>query len=44
MDPLNNYMIHTFASDDCWVPESKVLKYNEANLQKQKELLSQHSK
>ena len=33
-----------YASDDRWLPESKMLKYNEANLQKQKELQSQHSK
>ncbi|XP_070543225.1 mortality factor 4-like protein 1 isoform X2 [Ptychodera flava] len=29
---------------DEWVPESRVLKYNEANLQKQKELQAQHAK
>jgi hypothetical protein len=27
---------------DEWVPESRVLKHNEANLQKQKELQAQH--
>ena len=27
---------------DEWVPENRVLKHNEANLQKQKELQAQH--
>jgi len=29
---------------DEWVPETRVLKYNEANLQRQKDLLKQHGK
>jgi mortality factor 4-like protein 1 len=31
-----------FVRWDEWVPENRVLKHNEANLQKQKELQAQH--
>lgn len=31
-----------FSSWDEWVPEERVLKFSEANLQKQKELIQQH--
>ena len=34
--------LHITCSWDEWVPESRVLKYNEANVQKQKELQRAH--
>ena len=35
-------LLHNFYSWDEWVPESRVLKYNDQALQKQKELLKAH--
>lgn len=32
-----------FTSWDEWVPENRVLKYNEANVQRQKDVFKQHS-
>lgn len=34
--------IFLFFSWDEWVPETRILKYNETNLQKQKELIKTH--
>lgn len=36
-------MLLPFFSWDEWVPESRVLKFNEANIQKQRELAKQHA-
>lgn len=38
----NNFLKHKFFSWDEWVPEHRVLKYNETNLQRQKELQKEH--
>lgn len=35
-----DFSIHSW---DEWVPENRVLKYNEANVQRQKEVYKQHS-
>uniref|UniRef100_K1R0R5 Mortality factor 4-like protein 1 n=1 Tax=Magallana gigas TaxID=29159 RepID=K1R0R5_MAGGI len=44
-DKVNQYFIHYNGWNknwDEWVPESRVLKYNDASMQKQKELLKAH--
>ncbi|XP_048734660.1 mortality factor 4-like protein 1 isoform X2 [Ostrea edulis] len=44
-DKVNQYFIHYNGWNknwDEWVPESRVLKYNDASIQKQKELLKAH--